>query len=104
MVEKFFKKSFNKDVFEKQKIIILLFVFLFFLFFLFPRKEKTIFKKEDLLIDINKASYQELLSVPYIGKKTAKQIIQIRKKKGKITLEDLRKLRNYKKFRYFLKD
>ena len=104
MVGKFFKKSFNKDVFEKQKITILFFIFLSLLFFFFPRKEKPIFKKEDLLIDINKASYQELLSVPYIGKKTAKQIIQIRKKKGKITLEDLGKLRNYKRFRYFLKD
>ena len=104
MVGKFFKKSFNKDVFEKQKITILFFIFLSLLFFFFPRKEKPTFKKEDLLIDINKASYQELLSVPYIGKKTAKQIIQIRKKRGKITLEDLENLRNYKKFRYFLKD
>lgn len=104
MVEKFFKKHFNKEVFESQKITILLLLFLFLLYFLFPKEEKPVFKKEDLLIDINKASYQELISVPYIGKKTAKKIIDIRKKKGKITLEDLEKLRNYKKFRYFLKD
>ena len=57
-----------------------------------------------LRIDVNKAGFDQLISVPYIGIKNAEKIIKIRKEKGGITdLKQLKNLRYYKRFKYFLK-
>ena len=45
-------------------------------------------------IDINKASFEDLLSINGIGEKRAKSIIAQRKIKGKLTLEDLKVIPN----------
>ena len=57
-----------------------------------------------LKIDVNRAGFDQLISVPYIGLKNAERILEIRKEKGKITdLKQLKNLRYYKRFKYFLK-
>jgi len=60
-------------------------------------------------IDINTASREELISIPYIGDYTAKEIIRYRQKHGPFTAIDQIKSvkgirqKNYEKFRSFLK-
>ncbi len=60
-------------------------------------------------IDINTASLEELISVPYIGAYTAEQIIEYRENKGPFTsLEEIKtikgiKEKNFKKFSPYLK-
>lgn len=60
-------------------------------------------------IDINTASLEELISVPYIGAYTAEQIIKYREEKGPFTsLEEIKtikgiKEKNFKKFSPYLK-
>lgn len=59
-------------------------------------------------VDINQASYEELVDVPYIGPMTAKAILEYRQKHGSfISLEQLKtihgiKEKNYRKFIPFL--
>ncbi len=80
--------------------IILISVFIGLLQFL-------VYKETDpdrLRIDVNRAGFEELISVPYIGLKNAEKILKIRDEKGKITdLKQLKNLRYYKRFKYFLK-
>ncbi|NPA51420.1 MAG: helix-hairpin-helix domain-containing protein [Aquificae bacterium] len=64
---------------------------------------KPSFKKTDLQIDINTASETDLLFVPYIGKKNVKKILFIRKKTDIKSLSQLKKIKFYEKFKYFLK-
>ena len=58
--------------------------------------------------DINSASFDELIKVPYIGKYTANQIIQFRNKyNGFTSLEQLKQIKgirktNYEKFYKYL--
>ena len=55
-------------------------------------------------INVNKAGFEELICVPYIGVKNAEKILKIRQEKGVITdLKQLKNLRYYKRFKYFLK-
>jgi len=60
-------------------------------------------------IDVNKATLEELKSVPYIGEYTARNIIAQREKNGIFySLEELKRVKgihdkNYKKFCVFLK-
>ncbi len=59
---------------------------------------------ESLKINVNSADLSNLKKVPYIGEKTGKKIISIREKNGEITdLTQLKKLRYYNRFKYFLK-
>ncbi len=44
-------------------------------------KERTIAMKK---INVNEASFEELVAIPYIGEKTARNIIRYVKEKGKI--------------------
>ncbi len=47
-------------------------------------------------VDINKASYEQLVSVPGIGSSTAARIIYAREAKGRFTsLEELRKIKGF---------
>ena len=60
-------------------------------------------------IDVNTASLEALVNIPYIGNFTAQQIIKYREDKGPLTsLDQLKsikgiKSKNYEKFRPFLK-
>ena len=60
-------------------------------------------------IDVNAASVEELVSLPYIGQYTANQIIQYRQNHGPFTaLEQLKNVKgirdkNFEKFKDFLK-
>ena len=57
-----------------------------------------------LRVDVNKAKFEELISVPYIGVKNAEKILKIREEREVITdLKQLKNLRYYKRFKYFLK-
>jgi competence ComEA-like helix-hairpin-helix protein len=60
-------------------------------------------------VDVNTASHEELVAIPYIGDYTAAEIIKYREMHGPFTnLEQLKSVRgirdkNYEKFRQFLK-
>ncbi len=95
--------SFNRELFDKQKTVILVFVFVTTVVSAF-KEEIPVYKKEDLQININTATKQQLLSIPYIKEKTAERILSFRKKKGRFSsIEDLNKIRNFQKFKYFIK-
>jgi len=52
-------------------------------------------------IDINRAGYEELVSIPHIGDKTAKDILHLRQEKGKIMdLNDIRYIPGIGKFKF----
>ncbi len=80
--------------------IILLSVFVgLFRFFVYKEADP-----DRLRIDVNNAGFEELISVPYIGLKNAEKILKTRDEKGRITdLKQLKNLRYYKRFKYFLK-
>ncbi|NPA54233.1 MAG: helix-hairpin-helix domain-containing protein [Aquificae bacterium] len=99
MVEKYF----NPRLWEKQKLVLSVFFFFFLLFKFFPfYEEKPKYSPEDLKININTASKEELLLVPYIGKKTAEKILKLREEKGVLTEEDIKKIRFFKKFKIYI--
>ena len=60
-------------------------------------------------LDVNTASLEELVGVPYIGEYTARQIIDTRQQKGPFkSLEEIKRVRgikekNFAKFEGFLK-
>lgn len=60
-------------------------------------------------MDVNTASFEELVGIPYIGEYTAGQIIEYRRQKGPFTsLEEIKLVRgikekNFAKFAGFLK-
>ncbi len=50
--------------------------------------------KEKILININTASQEELLVLPFIGEKIARRIIEYRRQKGKFSsIDDLKKVK-----------
>ncbi len=66
----------------------------------FPSKTN----KKDLQININTASINDLIKVPYIGEKTAKKILKLRDEKGFFnSIYELKNIRNYKKFKNYIK-
>jgi len=81
------------------------------------QKYPVLRKKTDLInsnklypkTDINSASFNELIKIPYIGKYTANKIIQFRDKhNGFTSLEQLKQIKgirktNYEKFYKYLK-
>ena len=92
------------EIFSKQKLALIILVGLLLLMSFWIYKPSKKYKKEDLLVDINKATYIELIKVPYIGEKTAEKIIKLREEKGYFnSIEDLKKIRNFKKFKYYIK-
>lgn len=98
------KVLFNYRLFSIQ----ILFVILLLIFTLgikdFILNGNSRIKSKALKVNINEADINELVKVPYIGKKTAKKIISYRNSVGKINnLEELKKFRYYKKFKYFLR-
>ncbi len=98
------EKLFNSKLFEKQKLTLSIFFFTYLIFFLFPfKKEISKYTPDDLKVDINKAQKEKLILIPYIGKKTSEKIIKIRKKNGKIKIDQLKNLKNFKKFIKFIK-
>ncbi len=56
-----------------------------------------------LKVSVNSATKEELVSVPYIGEKTADEIIRLRNREKITDLKQLSHLRYYKKFKYYLK-
>ncbi len=87
---------------NRQKILLLLSVSFFILFALVPTFQRS--NPKSLKLNINKASYYQLLDIPYIGKKTAKEILRLRKEKGRFSsIEELKSVRNYKKFKQYIK-
>ena len=70
---------------------------------IFLQKGK-VFSPDRLKVNINAADINTLVKVPYIKGKTATKIIEIREKSDGFTdLNQLKNLRYYKKFKYFLK-
>jgi len=63
----------------------------------------TPYRAEKLKVNLNTADYYTLLKAPFIGKKTAEKILEIREKYGFVPEEKIKKLRYYKKFKYFIK-
>ena len=54
-----------------------------------------------LKVDANKATYDELLSIPYIGEKIAESILKLREEKGRFTdLSDIRYIKGVGKFKF----
>ncbi len=97
-------KFLNRSLFEKQKIVFIIFFFIYLLFYiLFPGK-KPKYSEDYLKINVNTAPKEELILVPYIGEKTADEILKIRKMEKEIkALDRLKNIKFYEKFRYFLK-
>ena len=92
------------EIFSKQKFALIVLVGFLLLMSFWIYKPSKKYKKEDLLVDINKATYIQLIKVPYIGEKTAEKIIKLREEKGYFnSIEDLKKIRNFKKFKYYIK-
>lgn len=60
-------------------------------------------------VDVNTASLEELINIPYIGSYTAERIIEYRQDKGPFTsLEEIKKIKgikekNFKKFSAYLR-
>ena len=63
-----------------------------------------VFSPDRLKVNINTADMNTLVKVPYIKEKTATKIIKLREEnRGFTDLNQLKNLRYYKKFKYFLK-
>ena len=111
MEEKTFKKFFNREffyinsiLFERQKNILIVIFFIITLLFYIKPETKAKYSPKDLKIDINKATKEELINVPYIGKKTADKIIEMRRKLGSFeSINQLKNIRNFKKFKKYIK-
>ncbi len=87
---------------NRQKILLLVAVSFFILFSLVLTFKRP--HPKSLKLNINKASYYQLLDIPYIGKKTAKKILKLRKEKGRFSsINELKSVRNYKKFKQYIK-
>ncbi len=97
--------KFNNQLFELQKKQLVILIFLVLgLKFLLEIPVNTNISKEDLKININTATFEELQKVPYIGEKTALKIIKIRENNGYIEdVNQLKNIRNFKKFKYYIK-
>ncbi len=94
----------NEDLFSFQKIGVLVVVAFAIGFSMFFFKPSNLYSKNDVKLDVNKATFKELVAVPYIGKKTALKILKLRKKLGYIKdISQLKKVRNFNKFKYYLK-
>ncbi len=93
----------NWELFEKQKtFVIFLFLILYSVGFLLKNISGSL-KKEDLLLNVNTAEREQLLSVPYIGEKNVEDILRIRNDRRIEDIEELRNIRFYSRFKYFLK-
>lgn len=108
-------------IFTKQERLVLLFLGLVFLagssinyaFKKYPAlKDRVNFIAHDKVfskVDINTASLEELVEVPYIGNYTAANIIQYRRQYGPFqSIEQIKNVKgikdkNYQKFRSYLK-
>ena len=94
----------NEEVVKFQILLIIILVFLSFVFFPSFRFMAKKVNKSDLQVNVNKATIEELMIVPYIGKVNGQKIIDIRRKNNGIKhLNQLKNLRYYKRFKYFLK-
>lgn len=92
----------NLLFFQKLGFLLICLAVLSFTNFLF--KPSNLYLKEDLKLNLNKANFYQLVAVPYIGKKTALKIINLRKKLGYIkNIPQLKNIRNFNKFKYYLK-
>lgn len=90
--------------FQKYKINLFLVIFTAIIFSYTFFKPSNKYTKKDLLVNINKANLNQLISIPYIGKKTAENIIKLRDKKGYIkNINQLKFLKNFKKFKEYIK-
>ncbi len=93
----------NWELFEKQKtfllIITILAIFLHFSFSFF----KSDFSLKNLKVNVNTATREELVNVPYIGEKNVLHILHIREQEEIKDLDQLKNVRFYPKFKYFLK-
>jgi len=96
------EKHWDNRVFKHQHLFLVLLV-LFSLGFRYYTAG-SFSSPEQLKVNINEASMSQLEKVPYIGRKTATKILNLRKKQGRFKdLKELKKIRYYKKFKYFLK-
>ncbi|ACO04202.1 MAG TPA: helix-hairpin-helix domain-containing protein [Persephonella sp.] len=96
----------NLKVLNVQMVSITLIVFSVLLFKFIENNIYTEpkIKKEDFQIDINTATMEELIKVPYIGEKTAEKILKLREEKGYFkSVSELKSLRNYRRFKNYLK-
>ena len=94
----------NNNLLFFQKLGFLLICFLVLGFTIFLFKPSNLYSKEELKLDINKARFKELIATPYIGRKTALKILNLRKKLGYINdMSQLQNIKNFNKFKYYLK-
>jgi len=92
----------NFNIIYRQKLLLTITVLFAALISLIPFSKPL--KPKDLKLNLNKASYYQLLDIPYIGKKTAKEILKLRKQKGRFySLEELKSVRNFKRFKLYIK-
>ncbi len=97
--------KFNIDLWEVQKRqIVFLIVLIFVIKFILEIPLNSIHSKDDLKININTATFEELQKVPYIGVKTAEKIIKFRRNYGYIEdINQLKGIRNFKRFKHYIK-
>ncbi len=54
-----------------------------------------------LKIDVNKATLEDLVGIPYVGDKTAQSILRLREEKGRLKdLSDIRYIKGVGKFKF----
>ncbi len=107
MFERFFELlKFNQYLFNKQSTVIffLILFFLGFKFFIHNINFNDNHSVSELQVSLSNDNIEKLITVPYIGEKTAIKIIELKFRNGKIIKEDLKEFRNYKKFQYYIKE
>ncbi|MDQ7056485.1 MAG: helix-hairpin-helix domain-containing protein [Persephonella sp.] len=94
----------NKELLKLQVALftaVVLFSVSFFTGFILLYSEGS---SKSLKINVNSGDILQLKKVPYIGEKTAKKIIRIREEKNGIkNLNQLKDVKYYRRFKYFLK-
>lgn len=57
------------------------------------RRDETVYREQDRLLDVNTATVSELAAIPGIDKARAREIVQLRERRGRFhDLEELRVL------------
>ena len=93
----------NWELFEKQKTFLLIISILAVLFDFSFSFFKSDFPLKNLKVNVNTATKEELISVPYIGEKNVLHILHIREQEKIKDLDQLKNVRFYSKFKYFLR-
>ncbi|WP_457641344.1 ComEA family DNA-binding protein [Persephonella sp.] len=89
---------------QKKTVLTLILIILFMKYFFENSYSRSVTEANDLRININTASLEDLKKIPYIGEKTGEKIIKLREETGHFSsIEQLKNIRNYKKFKNYIK-